>query len=49
MDKLATNTVKHCKYCGATIVDGFCTKPCKLGKLQKEKAILEKKIKGAKE
>ena len=49
MDKLATNTVKHCKYCGAPIVGGFCSKPCKMGKLQKEKAALEKKIKEAKE
>lgn len=39
----------RCRYCGAPIVDGFCSKPCKMGKLQKEKAILEKKIKEAKE
>ena len=26
-----------------------CSKPCKMGKLQKEKATLEKKIKEAKE
>ena len=39
--------VTRCKYCGAKLAsDGFCSKPCKYGKLQKQIAELQKKIKG---
>ena len=38
--------VTRCKYCGAKLAsDGFCSKPCKYGKLQKQIAELQKKIK----
>lgn len=37
MDKLATNTVKRCKFCGTPLdADGYCTKPCKMGALYKK-------------
>ena len=33
-----------CKYCGAPLLDGYCSKPCKLGKLQKRIAELKAKL-----
>lgn len=40
---------KRCKACGAVLDDeGFCSKPCRYGKLQKQIAELQKKIKDEK-
>lgn len=42
--------MNKCKYCGAPLsTDGYCSKPCKLGKLQKQIAELKAKIAKKKE
>lgn len=37
--------MNKCKYCGAPLsTDSYCSKPCKLGKLQKQIAELKAKL-----
>ena len=37
--------IKRCKACGAILdKQGFCTRPCKLGQLQKQIAELKAKL-----
>lgn len=40
--------MNKCKYCGAPLVDGYCSKPCKMGALLKRIAELKEKVKNDK-
>lgn len=43
MAKSAVKT-KRCKYCGAPLAeDGFCSKPCKPGELERKLAVKPKR------
>lgn len=36
--------IKRCKYCGAPLAeDGFCSKPCKPGELERKLAVKPKR------
>ena len=37
--------MNKCKYCGAPLENGYCSKPCKMGALLNKIAKLKEKIK----